>query len=244
MTRRNVLLSGIFMAAAIYVTGLYLVTSLPPIRTLIRTTVIGSADITQSFFLIVSLILILLLGRGRLSQYGFRLCSIKPVLWAILISAGVQLIMLIVMIASVMISGQMPRTGLAGVAPIVGQLGMSLPRTIVSVWLIASTCEEIFYRGLILGHLQPLREIGFRFFGLHISLPVIVCALMFGLGHLCLLSMMPPVMVANIVLATTIAGFITGYFRESTGSLIPAIVAHMTFNIVGYTVPRLLGGAG
>ena len=249
MSRRTVLLSGILMAAAIYVTGLYIITTLPPVRTLIRTTVVGSSDVTQAFFLIVSLLLMLWLGRGRFAEFGFKLCPIKPIIWAIIISVGVEVVMFAIMIASVIITGPPPGMGPhagslmpSSLMPIVGQMSESFPRTVVSVWLIASTCEEVFYRGLILGYLQPLKETGFKVFGLHISLPVTVCALMFGLGHLCLLGIMPTVVVANIVVACMITGFITGYLRESTGSLIPAIVSHMTFNIVGFTIPTLLNG--
>ena len=72
---------------------------------------------------------------------------------------------------------------------------------------------------------EHLRDTGVRVLGKRISLPVIACAVMFGLGHLCLLGMMPPLVVANIVLATTACGFVAGYFRETTGSLIPAIVS-------------------
>ena len=67
-----------------------------------------------------------------------------------------------------------------------------------------------------------------------------MCAVLFGLAHLCLIGRMPGAMLPVIVLSTTLLGFIAGYFREKTGSLIPAIAAHITFNIVGYGVPKLL----
>jgi hypothetical protein len=115
-------------------------------------------------------------------------------------------------------------------------------KTIISIWLIASTCEEIFYRGLILSFLAPLKEYGFKLFRSHISVPVIVSAIGFGLGHLCLLNQMESIIVVGIVISATLLGFIAGYFREKTGSLVPAIAAHLTFNIVGFAIGSLLGG--
>jgi membrane protease YdiL (CAAX protease family) len=46
-------------------------------------------------------------------------------------------------------------------------------------------------------------------------------------------------MVALVVPTATILGFIAGYFREKTGSIVPAIVAHFVFNVVGAGIPML-----
>jgi membrane protease YdiL (CAAX protease family) len=47
-------------------------------------------------------------------------------------------------------------------------------------------------------------------------------------------------MVVLIVISATALGFIAGYFRERTNSLMPAIAVHMTFNIVTGVFPQLL----
>ena len=44
-------------------------------------------------------------------------------------------------------------------------------------------------------------------------------------------------MLIAILVSTTVLGFIAGYYREKTGSLLPAISAHTTFNIVGTLTP-------
>jgi membrane protease YdiL (CAAX protease family) len=74
----------------------------------------------------------------------------------------------------------------------------------------------------------------------HISLPVALCAVCFGLGHLCLYGRVPDMLLISILVSTTVAGLVAGYYREQTGSLLPAIAAHMTFNIVGTLVPLAL----
>jgi membrane protease YdiL (CAAX protease family) len=117
---------------------------------------------------------------------------------------------------------------------------MDLIRAILSVWVLASICEEVFCRGLLQGFLDPLRGYGLTVFRWHISVPVIVCALGFGLGHLILLGRMASPMVAFIVVSGSILGLLAGYYRETTGSIIPAIAVHMTFNVVGAGIPMVL----
>lgn len=41
---------------------------------------------------------------------------------------------------------------------------------------------------------------------------------------------------AGFLANAAVLGLIAGYYREKSGSLIPAIGAHMTFNIVGVVV--------
>jgi membrane protease YdiL (CAAX protease family) len=109
-------------------------------------------------------------------------------------------------------------------------------KLIVSVWVVGSICEELFFRGFLMGFLSPLKGYGFRILRLYLSVPVTVCAVGFALGHLMLLSVMDARMVAVIVVNSAVLGFIAGYYREESGSVIPAIGAHMTFNIVGAVV--------
>jgi membrane protease YdiL (CAAX protease family) len=47
-------------------------------------------------------------------------------------------------------------------------------------------------------------------------------------------------MVVFIVINATILGLLAGYYRETSGSIIPAIAVHMTFNVVGAGLPMVL----
>jgi membrane protease YdiL (CAAX protease family) len=88
---------------------------------------------------------------------------------------------------------------------------------------------------------MPLKKYGFTLAKKYISLPVIIGALFFGTMHLMLLTTgMNIFMVGAVFVSTCVLGLIAGYYREKTASLIPAIVAHMIFNIVG-TVLSMLG---
>jgi membrane protease YdiL (CAAX protease family) len=226
---------GIMMGGCIYYLSLYVIPSFGLFKGLLRLSWISKGDITQISLLVLSLILIYLLSKGNLSAFGFSPAKTKQLVKPVLISIPVPLVMIAVVIIMIIITGTIPK----GEHP-AAKFGMV--KTIISIWLIASTCEEIFYRGLILSFLAPLKEYGFKLFGSHISLPVIVSAIGFGLGHLCLLNQMEGMIVVSIVVSATLLGFIAGYFREKTGSLVPAIAAHMTFNIVGFAIGSLLGG--
>jgi len=233
MKDRNRLLLTLVMAGVVYALALYVIPRIGFIQNIIDATVLSKGNITQFLYLMFSLVLIYFLGEKKFSEYGFKASKIKSVLWAVVISIPVELAMLFLMIFVVVISG--------GMSPEENPFAsMTFLETVISVWIIASTCEEVFFRGFLYGYLSPLKKYGFNIFKLYISVPVIVCAVLFGLAHLCLIGRMPGAMVPVIVLSTTLLGFIAGYFREKTGSLIPAIAAHITFNIVGYGVPKLI----
>jgi membrane protease YdiL (CAAX protease family) len=229
------LVLGILMGGCIYYLSLFVIPSFILPNESTKPSWISKGDITQISLLVFSLVLIYLFSKGNLSAYGFSPVKIKQLIKPVLISIPVPLVMIVVTIIMTIITGIIPK----GEHP---AAKYGTVKTIISVWLIASTCEEIFNRGLILSFLAPLKEHGFKLFGSHISLPVTISAIGFGLGHLCLLNKMEGTVVTGIVVSATLLGFIAGYFREKTGSLVPAIAAHMTFNIVGFAIGSLLGG--
>jgi membrane protease YdiL (CAAX protease family) len=189
---------------------------------------------TQATFLVLSLLLIWLLGKRDFRTYGLRLPALRPLGMAVLVSAAAMLVFMILMVFVTTAVG--PKTPAQGPP----QTRFGLLNTIIAVWLIASTCEEFFYRGLLQGFLDSLRTYGLKIGRLYFSVPVIFCALAFGLGHLCLLGKVSSFLLPGILVSTTLGGFVAGYYREKSGSIVPAIAAHMTFNIVGTMVPFVL----
>jgi membrane protease YdiL (CAAX protease family) len=101
---------------------------------------------------------------------------------------------------------------------------------VLFVWVYASVCEEVLARGL----LQTLISdgVGRHSKAARFSLPVVVSALFFGAMHLVLIDEMGPAAAAPIVLATLL-GYLAARYRQATGSLIPAILVHMLFNVGG-----------
>jgi membrane protease YdiL (CAAX protease family) len=121
-------------------------------------------------------------------------------------------------------------------------VGLTLSQIIVVVWISASIAEELLTRGLVQGFLEPLKDYGLRIFRLRLSIPVIGAALFFGLMHLALLSTGAAASaVVTIALFAVVLGLIAGYYREKTGSLLPAILVHFLFNFWGSAVGWLAG---
>lgn len=108
--------------------------------------------------------------------------------------------------------------------------GRSHLELVLFVWVYASVCEEVLTRGLlqsIVAGWSRAEEVSTSF-----SLPVLVSALFFGAMHLVLLESMGPSAAVPIVLATLL-GYLAARYRESTGSLIPAVIVHALFNVGG-----------
>ncbi len=228
------LIAGIILGAVIFLMALYIVPEIGFIAKLTEIPAISNGEITQSTLLIISLILAYFLSGKKLSDFGFRMVNFKYLIRPIIISIAAVILFFIAMNISMAVLGMKPdEMGDSGI-------DKSILNFLITVALFASVCEEVFYRGLIYGFMKPLVKFKFKIFRLEMSLPVIVCALMFGVGHLCLLSRMNPAIVIGIVISATMLGLIAGYYREKTGSLMPAIAAHMTFNLIAFGIPTIM----
>jgi membrane protease YdiL (CAAX protease family) len=230
---RVLLAIGIWLA--IYLLGVYVIPSIGFIDALVeKHGWLSNSEISQAVFFILSLAVIIFLPGEDRSVYGLRGVRFGRLVKPVALAVGVCLLFFILTAMVMMITG-LPDEGPGGPA-----MNKGLLNFIVTVVIVASICEELFLRGLIQGLLSPLKEHGLNLSKVRVSWPVTICALLFGLGHLCLLGDMDPRMVTLIVISSTALGFIAGYFREKTDSLVPAIAVHMTFNIVSGVIPRLL----
>lgn len=177
---------------------------------------------------VISIALILMVKGGSLREYGFRWGLPYNYVAMLLWSAGVGILAAIVGVLLPYPQMQLPFEG-------------GLFQTILLVWIWASISEEMLTRGFIQGYLESLRERGISVGAVHISLPVIVAAIFFGLMHLALLTIgVHRIHVLNIVVFGVALGLIAGYFREKSGSLVPAIVVHAIFNITGWLVATVV----
>jgi len=174
--------------------------------------------ITHSCMWISSILTILLLNGGSLRGYGFTRRGFR-------LTGGIFLWVIPTAVLSVM-GFVASRTG----APVKPGLGFSPLQYIVFVWIYASVAEEIFTRGLLQGYLSPLTGYGINLSKkLRLSLPVLFSGLYFGLMHVVAINKMGP----PVIVLTALLGLVAGYYREKTGSLIPAIVIHVLFNVGG-----------
>lgn len=104
----------------------------------------------------------------------------------------------------------------------------------IFIFIYASIAEELLFRGFLLNILKPLSVKGIRIFRRNISIPVIISALAFGLGHLILISTgASGLFLFRIVVFTSILGLIAGYYQEKYENNAFAILVHMAGNIMG-----------
>ncbi len=188
----------------------------------------------QLFMALIAILLMLLLGRGRLGRFGFRRGSFLPI-WPVVRAVFLaELVVTLVFLAVPSAEGP-------------GHFAeeYTFLQTVIGVWIVASTCEEIVTRGLIQGYLAPLAVAGLSLGRVKISIPVLTGAIVFSAMHVPLLVMgIETALGVQILISTFLLGCIAGYYRETTGSLIPAVLAHMLANVfgmgMGWAVERLL----
>ena len=192
------------------------VSSAPPVLAFIRRH--AGVPVLQAAMAVTSLLWMLILGRGDWAAYGFRGVHPRRLLAPALAASAAGIAGAIALQVA-----PLPELNVAA--------GLSFWQVVVVVWISASVAEEVFTRGLVQGFLEPLKDYGLRLYRMRLSIPVIVGALFFGLMHLALLSTGAAVgAVAVVSLLAVILGLIAGYYREKTGSLLPAIVVHFLFN--------------
>jgi membrane protease YdiL (CAAX protease family) len=220
------------------VLGLIVIEAVGYIEQLIATMIPGDAAtaswiprLSQSIVTIaLCIMMILVVNRGTLRGYGFTLGKNvkygKIILWSFIIGV---VTMVITGIAATVLNSLFPIKGGEHFAS-----KYSIWETMLYVWLLAGISEEILTRGLIQGYLAPLKQYGFKAIKRFISLPVLVGALFFSAIHLMLLTTgMNPYMVGAVVVSCFVLGILAGYVRERSGSLIPAVIVHLVFNISG-----------
>jgi len=181
-----------------------------------------TTSVFQLLMLVLALVYMLLIGRGRLGRFGFTRGSHFPgwavVKWVFLAEAFVTVAFL--------------PFAKEGPGHFAGDY--TWWQMLIGVYLIASSVEEVITRGLVQGFLDPLKESGVRMGSLFFSAPVLTAAFLFSAMHVPLLVMgIGTVLGIEILVSTFFLGLIAGHYRERTGSLLPAIFAHMLANAFG-----------
>lgn len=220
--RASALLLPIVVCTAVYLLGLVV----PRIIGKSTFWVFLPGFFTESIFLLCSLALSAWLTRGRMAAFGFTKGSFRLTprlfLWLLPMLA----------IATLQVLGSPARDSPHGAAN--GSMGSPVG-VILTIWIYASICEEIFTRGLLQSWLSPLMGYRMRLGKWAVSAPVLASALFFAAMHIVLWPKLGPATLV-VILLVGILGLIAGYYREKTGSLIPAILIHSFFDIGG-TIP-------
>lgn len=205
---------GVAVAAAVDLLAL----SLGRVAPLSKTSFVPSSFVVHTVMLLLSVLIIRVIPGASFADFGFttRDYRFKPsiLLW-VLPTAVLSL--------PALFAPHCP--GLPG--PLAGFSRLQL---VLFVWITASVCEEVLTRGLLQTLVAGSGPRASR--TKKITLPIVVSGLFFGTMHLVLIPFMGPAALFPIVMATFL-GFVAAYYRQSTGSLVPAILVHALFNIGG-----------
>ncbi len=176
------------------------------------------AFVTHTFMCILSILVTVVLTRGKIGEYGFTTGSFR-------LTPGIFLWVIPTAILST-VGFFASRSG----QDVKEVLKLSYLEDVIFVWIYASICEEVFTRGLLQGFLSPLAGYGIKVSRkLRLSLPVLFSGLYFGLMHIVAINKLGP----SVIVFASALGIVAGYYREKTGSLIPAIIIHALFNVGG-----------
>jgi membrane protease YdiL (CAAX protease family) len=183
--------------------------------------------LAQGFVLLLALTGIAI-ARRRLpdADFGLRWPRVsaawigKAIAWTVVL-AGV---MVVVDNGWGLLHGRAPVTTAQGSADLAGWLAFNL--------LLVGPCEEILFRGLLLGVLAALSPSRVRFGTRSISTAGIVTALLFALAHARSFAIEAwPVAVGQQVYAFAF-GLLYAWWRERSGSLLMPVVVHGLSDVV------------
>jgi sodium transport system permease protein len=140
-------------------------------------------------------------------------CVAAVLLAAALHPVGQQLVTWIVQLYPIQGDALAEFSQLIGAAP-------NFWATLLLLAALPAICEELAFRGFIL---SGLRHLGQKWWAIGLT------AVFFGFTH----------SVIQQSLAATVVGLVLGYIAVQTGSLIPCILFHLTYNSLGIAASRL-----
>jgi membrane protease YdiL (CAAX protease family) len=176
--------------------------------------------VIKSALLIVSLVLIAADRRRSFADYGFRAPLSPRWLRQILLGGAIGSLATTLIIAT-------PAEGMRATLA-----GFGLLDLVLWIWLYSTFSEEIFTRGWYQTAISSGEKAASA--SASASAPVAWSAILFGTLHFSLLVAGADLWTVVIIVSTTTAlGFVAASARQRSGSLWPAIVAHLSFNVAG-----------
>lgn len=216
------LIAGIVLTAAIFLIATFTIQSKIP------GDFFPDSFITHSAMLVLSIALIIIFYQLGMIKFPMKKFSFLTGFKAF----GFTII--IVLVINILISIIINATGGDITEKHFAFKTMSPLQILIFIFFYASIAEEFLFRGFLLNFISNSNIIMFRILRRVITLPVIICALMFGAGHLVLLSTGAGLdFMIRILITTTILGFLAGYFQEKYRNFFLALIVHMTGNLPG-----------
>ncbi len=222
MTNNQRLIYGTLITMAVFVVATFGGSTLD-----LNNGFIPNSFVTHSLMLILSVLLIFSLR--KYVKYKISLPRLKEILKPVLFGILATIVVNVTISVITKISGGEIETHPA-------LTKMSPLQVFIFIFIYASIAEELLFRGFLLNILRPLKTKGFVILKRNISVPVIISAFTFGLGHLILIKTgAGGLFLLRIVIFTTILGLIAGYYQEKYDNNSFAIIVHMAGNFMGLT---------
>jgi len=180
--------------------------------------------VIKTGMILIALVGIAIVGCGFRGA-GFRRAAEKGWAWrAILLGASLGGMVTLVIFFT-------PAQGMT----FLRQLGLG--GLVLWIWFYSSVAEEIFVRGRFQTALASNGTTTVTVFGKKVTSSVLASGLLFGTLHLSLIFHgVDWWTVAIVFLGTSLLGLIAAHLRERYESLLPAIFAHVAFNVGGTLV--------
>ncbi len=181
--------------------------------------------ITNMLMLILSIGLICGFNKHvsyKISLPGFKK-TLRPILFGLLAAVVVNIIMSIIE----------KTLGVKEIEAHSAHSAMSPLQFFIFIFICTPIAEEVLFRGFLQNILKPLKVKGIKIIKKHVSVPVLISAMAFGLVHLIVITSGSGTLfvIRSVVFATTI-GLIAGYYQEKFDNNAYAITVHMAANFV------------
>ncbi len=181
--------------------------------------------ITNTLMLILSIGLIWGLRKHvnyKISLPRFKK-TLRPILFGLLTAITVNVIMSIVE----------KTLGAKTIESHSAHSAMSPLQFFIFIFICTPIAEEVLFRGFLQNILKPFKIKGIKIFKKHVSVPVIISAIVFGLVHLIVITSGSGTLfvIRTVVFATTL-GLIAGYYQEKYNNNGYAIIVHMAGNFL------------
>ena len=149
--------------------------------------------------------------------------ALRPILFGLLAAIVVNIIMSIIE----------KTLGVKEIESHSAHSAMSLLQFFIFIFICTPIAEEVLFRGFLQNILKPLKVKGIKIIKKHVSVPVLISAMAFGLVHLIVITSGSGTLfvIRSVVFATTI-GLIAGYYQEKYDNNAYAITVHMAGNFV------------
>ncbi|MDP8267417.1 MAG: CPBP family intramembrane metalloprotease [Candidatus Tenebribacter davisii] len=178
-------------------------------------------------FVVFSIVAMLLIPKMKFSDFGLKLpkkINYFKLIWqTVALTIGSSIVYgLLIMVLLRNFFGDTSEMGF----PDSG----SFLKTIITVWLWSSICEEILNRGLIQSLLNVFKKYKFC----RLTLSVWLSGIIFGAMHFSVFKFSSSIFfVLFIVCGATTLGVLAAYYREKSESVYPAIMVHILGNVAG-----------